>query len=373
MKERVGVARRLGRRGHALARHLPLHRHQDPAPPRRARRPAIRLHHPRHRRPAPPDEAGHRGRGHRREALAGAPARRHHRRLEEPRPRRPTRCRPGEAAAFANGKGGELYAAYQERLKTLNAADFGDLLLECLRLLREQPGRPAATTRTASATCWSTSTRTPTSPSISGCGCSRRRARTSAASATTTSRSMAGAAPRSTTSCASSTTFPARRSIRLERNYRSTGHILAAASRLIANNEGRLGKTLRTEDEPGEKVTITGAWDSRGGGAPHRRGDRGAAGQGAFASPRSPSWCASRPRCARSRTGSSRSACPTASSAARASTSGPKSATPSPICAASPTRRRPRLRAHRQRAEARPRRRDARTCCTATPARAACR
>ena len=50
--------------------------------------------------------------------------------------------------------------------------------------------------------------------------------------------------------------------IRLERNYRSTGHILAAASHLIAHNEGRLGKTLRTEDEPGEKVAVTGAWDS---------------------------------------------------------------------------------------------------------------
>src|SRR5689334_1886322 len=45
----------------------------------------------------------------------------------------------GEAATFANGKGKKLYAAYQERLKTLNAADFGDLLLECIRLFREQP------------------------------------------------------------------------------------------------------------------------------------------------------------------------------------------------------------------------------------------
>ncbi|HEX3502577.1 MAG TPA: 3'-5' exonuclease, partial [Xanthobacteraceae bacterium] len=42
----------------------------------------------------------------------------------------------------------------------------------------------------------------------------------------------------------------------------STGHILAAASHLIAHNEGRLGKTLRTDDVPGEKVTVTGSWDS---------------------------------------------------------------------------------------------------------------
>jgi DNA helicase-2/ATP-dependent DNA helicase PcrA len=56
--------------------------------------------------------------------------------------------------------------------------------------------------------------------------------------------------------------FPGATVIRLERNYRSTGHILAAASHLIAHNEGRLGKTLRTEDVPGEKVTVTGSWDS---------------------------------------------------------------------------------------------------------------
>jgi DNA helicase-2/ATP-dependent DNA helicase PcrA len=56
--------------------------------------------------------------------------------------------------------------------------------------------------------------------------------------------------------------FPGAKVIRLERNYRSTGHILAAASHLIAHNEGRLGKTLRTKDVPGEKVTVTGSWDS---------------------------------------------------------------------------------------------------------------
>src|SRR6185312_14699166 len=45
----------------------------------------------------------------------------------------------GEAAVFANGKGGKLYASYQERLKILNAADFGDLLLENIRIFREHP------------------------------------------------------------------------------------------------------------------------------------------------------------------------------------------------------------------------------------------
>ena len=51
----------------------------------------------------------------------------------------PDKVPAGEAAVFANGKGLKLYKAYQERLKILNAADFGDLLLECIRLFREQP------------------------------------------------------------------------------------------------------------------------------------------------------------------------------------------------------------------------------------------
>ena len=55
--------------------------------------------------------------------------------------------------------------------------------------------------------------------------------------------------------------FPGATVIRLERNYRSTGHILAAASGLIAKNKGRLGKTLFTDGSAGEKVTVVGVWD----------------------------------------------------------------------------------------------------------------
>src|ERR1700731_1070653 len=51
----------------------------------------------------------------------------------------PDQVPAGEGASFANGKGRKLYSAYQERLKVLNAADFGDLLIECIRLFRTQP------------------------------------------------------------------------------------------------------------------------------------------------------------------------------------------------------------------------------------------
>jgi len=55
--------------------------------------------------------------------------------------------------------------------------------------------------------------------------------------------------------------FPGATVIRLERNYRSTSHILAAASGLISANKGRLGKTLWTEQNGGEKVIVRGVWD----------------------------------------------------------------------------------------------------------------
>ncbi len=58
--------------------------------------------------------------------------------------------------------------------------------------------------------------------------------------------------------------FPGATVIRLERNYRSTAHILGAAAHLIAHNEGRLGKTLFTDrpDPEDPRVNVHAAWDS---------------------------------------------------------------------------------------------------------------
>ena len=57
--------------------------------------------------------------------------------------------------------------------------------------------------------------------------------------------------------------FPGAKVVRLEENYRSTPHILAAASTLISHNRGRLGKTLWTQHASGEKVRVQGLWDSQ--------------------------------------------------------------------------------------------------------------
>ena len=176
----------------------------------------------------------------------------------------------GEVAVFANGKGFKLYKAYQERLKILNAADFGDLLLENIRLFREQPdvlrqyqGRfryilvDEYQDTNVAQYLW--------------LRLLAQRTANDAAEVWPKNICCVGDDDQSIYGWRGAEVdnilrfehdFPGAAVIRLERNYRSTGHILAAASHLIAHNEGRLGKTLRTEDELGEKVNVTGAWDS---------------------------------------------------------------------------------------------------------------
>jgi DNA helicase-2/ATP-dependent DNA helicase PcrA len=218
----------------------------------------------------------------------------------------PSQVPAGEAVSFANGKGGKLYASYQERLKILNAADFGDLLLENIRLFRENPDvlrqyqnrfrfilvDEYQDTNVAQYLWLRLLSQAPskaqaTSPVIpgrvedanpesgddlrdSGSALSAHPAMTPVASAPKNiccvgddDQSIYGWRGAEVDNILRfEHDFPGAKVIRLERNYRSTGHILAAASHLIAHNEGRLGKTLRTEDEDGEKVTVTGSWDS---------------------------------------------------------------------------------------------------------------
>jgi DNA helicase II / ATP-dependent DNA helicase PcrA len=230
----------------------------------------------------------------------------------------PSQVPPGEAAIFGNGKGGKLYAAYQERLKILNAADFGDLLLENIRLFREHPDvlRQYQTRfkfilvdeyqdTNVAQYLWLRLLAQAPSPSkaqalaavIPGriedanpeSGDGNQLPRDSGLAPVGAPRnddivpqpSPPSSHPKNICCVGDDDQsiygwrgaevdnilrfehdFPGAKVIRLERNYRSTGHILAAASHLIAHNEGRLGKTLRTEDVDGEKVTVTGSWDS---------------------------------------------------------------------------------------------------------------
>ena len=203
-------ARRRRRGGHAVARHLPRHRRQDPAPPCRARRPQVELHHPRHRRPDPPHQAGDRERGARQGPLAGASAGGPDRQLEEPRPH------PRQSAA----RGGLRLRRGQGRRALCRLPEAAQGAQRCR--LRRPAARGAAPVPAESRRARAIPAPLPLHAgrrvpghqrrAVPAAAADRRPARpTSAASATTTSRSTAGAAPRSTTSCASSRTSPAPR------------------------------------------------------------------------------------------------------------------------------------------------------------------
>jgi DNA helicase II / ATP-dependent DNA helicase PcrA len=172
----------------------------------------------------------------------------------------PAQVDAGESEAFASGRGAELYAQYQERLKTLNACDFGDLLLHMLVIFRNH---------------------------ADVLGAYRERFRYILVDEYQDTNQAQYewlkllAEPKRNLCCVGDDDqsiyswrgaevanilrfekdFPGAKIIRLEQNYRSTSHILATADGLIGHNAGRLGKTLWTDAGDGEKVRVIGIWD----------------------------------------------------------------------------------------------------------------
>ncbi|MCC5971430.1 MAG: UvrD-helicase domain-containing protein [Pararhodobacter sp.] len=167
---------------------------------------------------------------------------------------------PGAEAGAYNHRGTEIYAAYQDRLRTLNACDFGDLLLHAVTIFQQHPDVLAQYQRWLRYILVDEYQDTNVVQYL-------------------WLRLLAGG--HKNICCVGDDDqsiygwrgaevgnilrferdFPGAKVIRLEQNYRSTPHILAAASAVIAGNEGRLGKTLWTELEEGEKVRLIGHWD----------------------------------------------------------------------------------------------------------------
>jgi DNA helicase-2/ATP-dependent DNA helicase PcrA len=172
----------------------------------------------------------------------------------------PDRLPPAENQAFANGRGQALYRLYQERLRILNACDFGDLLLHNITIFTSQPdvladyhGRfkyllvDEYQDTNVAQYLW---LRLLAQKSQNLCCVGDD------------DQSIYGWRGAEVDNILRfERDFPGAKVVRLERNYRSTSHILAAASGLIAANKGRLGKTLWTEAEGGEKVVVRGVWD----------------------------------------------------------------------------------------------------------------
>jgi DNA helicase-2/ATP-dependent DNA helicase PcrA len=172
----------------------------------------------------------------------------------------PSRVSKGEAQSFANGRGAELYAEYQSRLKIVNAADFGDLLLEVLRIFQENPDVLKDYQRKFKYMLVDEYQDTNVAQYL----WLRLLAQghNNICCVGDDDQSIYGWRGAEVDNILRfEKDFPGAKVIRLERNYRSTPHILGAASGLIAKNESRLGKTLKTDRDEGDPVKVRSHWD----------------------------------------------------------------------------------------------------------------
>lgn len=175
----------------------------------------------------------------------------------------PARLTPQEDTDFAAGRARALYAAYQARLRSLNAADFGDLLLHMTELLRDQPDVLAQYHRSFRYILVDEYQDTNLVQYFwLRLLAQEHRNICCVGDDDQSIYSWRGAEVENILRFEHD--FPGAKIVRLEANYRSTAPILAAAAALIAHNEGRLGKTLRAgrQDAAGERVTVVGLWDS---------------------------------------------------------------------------------------------------------------
>ncbi|TQV70817.1 ATP-dependent helicase [Denitrobaculum tricleocarpae] len=172
----------------------------------------------------------------------------------------PDKVSGGEAGDLANGRLVELYKDYQERLRTLNACDFGDLLLHCLTLFQNHPDVLAGYHQRFKFILVDEYQDTNVAQYL----WLRLLAQghKNLCCVGDDDQSIYGWRGAEVGNILKfEQDFPGAKVIRLERNYRSTGNILGAASSLIAHNEGRLGKTLWTDDDDGELLRVRGLWD----------------------------------------------------------------------------------------------------------------
>ncbi|MFA5970310.1 MAG: UvrD-helicase domain-containing protein [Sphingomonas sp.] len=166
----------------------------------------------------------------------------------------------GESERWGNGRGGELYQQYQSRLIALNACDFGDLLLHMLVVLRTDRGVLAQYQQRFRYIMVDEYQDTNSVQYLwLRLLAQERRNICCVGDDDQSIYSWRGAQVENILKFEKD--FPGAKVIRLEQNYRSTPHILAAASGVIAHNGGRLGKTLWTEEAEGEKLRVIGVWD----------------------------------------------------------------------------------------------------------------
>ncbi len=177
----------------------------------------------------------------------------------------PVMVTKNEDSGFLHGRALSFYKMYQDRLKELNAVDFGDLLLLPLEIFKSRPDVAGYYQKQFKYILVDEYQDTNVAQYLwlrllamgSGNLCC-------VGDDDQSIYSWRGAEVENILRF--SKDFPKAQTIRLESNYRSTAHILGAASALIANNEGRLGKTLHVapgRDGSGEPVSVKGYWNGQ--------------------------------------------------------------------------------------------------------------
>ena len=166
----------------------------------------------------------------------------------------------GESEGYANGQGQKLYAAYQARLRAVNACDFGDLLLHVLTILKKHRDVLQSYQERFRYILVDEYQDTNSSQYLWLRLLAQTRKNICCVGDDDQSiYSWRGAEVANILRFEKD--FPGATIIKLEQNYRSTPHILGAASGVIAENGTRLGKTLWTDIDVGEKVRVVGIWD----------------------------------------------------------------------------------------------------------------
>ncbi len=174
---------------------------------------------------------------------------------------------PGQIPAdqdtdFANGHATALYAAYQDRLKALNAADFGDLLLLTTHLLKTD-AEVLATYHRAFRYILVDEYQDTNLVQYFWLRLLAQEHKNICCVGDDDQSIYSWRGAEIENILKFERDFPGAKIVKLEANYRSTEPILAAASHLIAHNEGRLGKTLRSgRNAAGDLVEVVGLWDS---------------------------------------------------------------------------------------------------------------
>ncbi|MEJ0060684.1 MAG: DUF3553 domain-containing protein [Terricaulis sp.] len=175
----------------------------------------------------------------------------------------PANVPKNETFSFGDGKGGALYAMYQERLKILNACDFGDLLMHMITIFQNNPDVLGDYHRKITHLMVDEYQDTNVAQYL-WLRLLGQKAHNVCVVGDDDQSIYGWRGAEVDNILRFEHDFPGAKVVRLERNYRSTGHILGAASQLIAHNRGRLGKTLFTDDELGNRVKVRGVWDGEG-------------------------------------------------------------------------------------------------------------